>query len=165
MIDFKNVVEDNQHLKNVDQCNYKHYFIICSIVGLSMIITGLYLWYNIKSKDNKVSDTISDTDSVISIISENESNFSDTTITPYNVNENNLPILNNAGELIFNSANKNHLGFKNSVTNLITYNGESIFLLHKKISGIKHLNYDLDIKENLSINESNRVLCNLNLLY
>lgn len=130
-----------------------------------MIITGLYFWYNIKSKDNKVSDIISDTDSVIFIISENESNFSDTTITPYNVNENNLPILNNAGELIFNSVNKNYLGFKNSVTNLITYNGESIFLLHKKISGIKHLNYDLDIKENLSINESNRVLCNLNLLY
>jgi hypothetical protein len=97
-----------------------------------MIITGLYFWYNIKSKDNKVSDIISDTDSVIFIISENESNFSDTTITPYNVNENNLPILNNAGELIFNSVNKNYLGFKNSVTNLITYNGESIFLLHKK---------------------------------
>jgi hypothetical protein len=127
-----------------------------------MIITGLYLWYNIKTKDNNVSDISSDTDSVISSVSEN---FSDTTITPYNINENNIPILNNAGELIFNSANKNQLGIKNSVTNLITYNDESIFLLHKKISGIKHLNYDLDIKENLSINESNRVLCNLNLLY
>jgi hypothetical protein len=127
-----------------------------------MIITGLYLWYNIKTKDNNVSDISSDTDSVISSVSEN---FSDTTITPYNINENNIPFLNNAGELIFNSANKNQLGIKNSVTNLITYNDESIFLLHKKISGIKHLNYDLDIKENLSINESNRVLCNLNLLY
>jgi hypothetical protein len=128
-----------------------------------MIITGLYLWCNIKNKNNNVSDTISDTDSIISNISENESNFSDTTITPYNVNENNLPFLNNAGELIFNSAD--HLGIKNSISNLITYNDESIFSLHNKISGIKHLNYDLDIKENLSINESNIVLCNLDLLY
>lgn len=78
-----------------------------------MIMTGLFLWYKHNNKNNNLSDIISDTDSVISSLSDTESTLSDTTLTPSNINEINLSHSYNTGDLIFYSANKNHLGIKN----------------------------------------------------